>query len=226
MTNNLIEITGLTKKYRKRILLNNINLTLEKGKIIGLLGPNGAGKTTLLNAISGLLKPTSGNITLAMNKRIAYLPSEDFLPNMMIRDYFQIYLGFFPDFNSVKATEMIHSLGINVKENTKYLSKGNAAKVMLTLILCRDVDLYLLDEPFSEIDLISRDDIVKSIARFSKEDATLLITTHLIQDMEMMFDEIVLMKQGKIIDRKNTETLRDRNQKSVVTYYREVFGHA
>ncbi|AHI56237.1 ABC transporter ATP-binding protein [Listeria ivanovii] len=226
MTNNLIEITGLTKKYRKRILLNNINLTLEKGKIIGLLGPNGAGKTTLLNAISGLLKPTSGNITLAMNKRIAYLPSEDFLPNMMIRDYFQIYLGFFPDFNSVKATEMIHSLGINVKENTKYLSKGNAAKVMLTLILCRDVDLYLLDEPFSEIDLISRDDIVKSIARFSKEDATLLITTHLIQDMEMMFDEIVLMKQGKIIDRKDTETLRDRNQKSVVTYYREVFGHA
>ncbi len=121
---------------------------------------------------------------------------------------------------------MIHSLGINVKENTKYLSKGNAAKVMLALVLCRDADLYLLDEPFSEIDLISRDDIVKSIARFLKEDATLIVTTHLIQDMEMMFDEIILMKRGKIIDRKDTEILREVERKSVVAYYREVFGHA
>lgn len=157
---------------------------------------------------------------------MAYLPSEDFLPNMVIRDYFQIYHGFFPDFSPKKAIEMIHSLGINVKENTKYLSKGNAAKVMLALVLCRDADLYLLDEPFSEIDLISRDDIVKSIARFLKEDATLIVTTHLIQDMEMMFDEIILMKRGKIIDRKDTEILREVDQKSVVAYYREVFGHA
>lgn len=226
MNDNLIEITGLTKKYRKYKPLNDIHLTLKKGKIIGLLGQNGAGKTTLLNAISGLLKPTSGSIKLAENKRVAYLPSEDFLPNMVIRDYFQIYHGFFPDFSPKKATEMIHSLGINVKEKTKYLSKGNAAKVMLALVLCRDADLYLLDEPFSEIDLISRDDIVKSIARFLKEDATLIVTTHLIQDMEMMFDEIILMKRGKIIAQKDTETLREVDRKSVVTYYREVFGHA
>ncbi|AIS60126.1 ABC transporter ATP-binding protein [Listeria ivanovii] len=226
MTDNIITITGLTKKYRRHKPLNDINLTLEQGKIIGLLGPNGAGKTTLLNAISGLLKSTSGSITMAGDTRIAYLPSEDFLPNMVIRDYFQIYHGFFPDFSSEKATEMIHSLGVNVKENTKYLSKGNAAKVMLTLILCRDASLYLLDEPFSEIDLISRDDIVKSIARFLKEEATLVITTHLIQDMEMMFDEIILMNRGEIIDRKDTELLRDVEHKSVVTYYREVFGHA
>ncbi|MBC6297712.1 ABC transporter ATP-binding protein [Listeria sp. FSL L7-1517] len=226
MTESIIKITGLTKKYRKYKSLNDINLTLESGKIIGLLGPNGAGKTTLFNAISGLLKPTSGELVLAKDKRVAYLPSEDFLPNMVIRDYFLIYQGFFPDFNPEKATEMIHSLGVNVKENTKYLSKGNAAKVMLSLILCRDADLYLLDEPFSEIDLISRDDLVKSIAQFLKEDATLVVTTHLIQDMEMMFDEIILMKHGEIIDRKNTETLREIDGKSIVTYYREVFGHA
>ncbi|MBC1489491.1 ABC transporter ATP-binding protein [Listeria sp. FSL L7-1485] len=226
MTESIIKITGLTKKYRKHKPLNDINLTLESGKIIGLLGPNGAGKTTLFNAISGLLKPTSGELVLAKDKRVAYLPSEDFLPNMVIRDYFLIYQGFFPDFNPEKATKMIHSLGVNVKENTKYLSKGNAAKVMLSLILCRDADLYLLDEPFSEIDLISRDDLVKSIAQFLKEDATLVVTTHLIQDMEMMFDEIILMKHGEIIDRKNTETLREIDGKSIVTYYREVFGHA
>ncbi|OFG66608.1 ABC transporter ATP-binding protein [Listeria monocytogenes] len=225
MNENLITITGLTKKYRKRKPLNDINLSLQKGKIIGLLGPNGAGKTTLLNAISGLLKPTSGTIKLAENSRIAYLPSEDFLPNMVIRDYFHIYRSFFPDFDHEKAKQMIHSLGINVKENTKYLSKGNAAKVMLALILCRDVDLYLLDEPFSEIDLISRDDLIKSIATFLKEDATLVVTTHLIQDMEMMFDEIIFLKRGKIIEQIDTETLREENGKSVVDYYREVFGH-
>ncbi|EAH4437360.1 TPA: ABC transporter ATP-binding protein [Listeria innocua] len=226
MNENLITITGLTKKYRKRKPLNDINLSLQKGKIIGLLGPNGAGKTTLLNAMSGLLKPTSGTINLAEHSRIAYLPSEDFLPNMVIRDYFQIYRSFFPDFDHEKAKQMIHSLGINVKENTKYLSKGNAAKVMLALILCRDVDLYLLDEPFSEIDLISRDDLIKSIATFLKEDATLVVTTHLIQDMEMMFDEIIFLKRGKIIEQIDTETLREENGKSVVDYYREVFGHA
>ncbi|MBF2622954.1 ATP-binding cassette domain-containing protein [Listeria welshimeri] len=226
MNENLIKITGLTKKYPRKKPLNNIHLSLEKGKIIGLLGPNGAGKTTLLNAISGLLKPTAGTIELAGNSRVAYLPSEDFLPNMVIRNFFQIYHGFFPDFDIQKATRMIHSLGINVKENTKYLSKGNAAKVMLALILCRDVDLYLLDEPFLEIDLIARDDLVKSITTFLKEGATLVVTTHLIQDLEMMFDEIIFMKRGKIIDRIETEILREEYGKSVVNYYREVFGHA
>lgn len=226
MNENLITITGLTKKYRKRKPLNDINLSLQKGKIIGLLCPNGAGKTTLLNAISGLLKPTSGTINLAENSKIAYLPSEDFLPNMVICDYFRIYHSFFPDFDQEKAKQMIRSFGINIKENTKYLSKGNAAKVMLALILCRDVDLYLLDEPFSEIDLISRDDLIKSIATFLKEDATLVVTTHLIQDMEMMFDEIIFLKRGKIIEQIDTETLREEYRKSVMDYYREVFGHA
>ncbi|EAD7871924.1 ABC transporter ATP-binding protein [Listeria monocytogenes] len=216
MNENLITITGLTKKYRKRKPLNDINLSLQKGKIIGLLGPNGAGKTTLLNAISGLLKPTSGTINLAENSKIAYLPSEDFLPNMVICDYFRIYHSFFPDFDQEKAKQMIRSFGINIKENTKYLSKGNAAKVMLALILCRDVDLYLLDEPFSEIDLISRDDLIKSIATFLKEDATLVVTTHLIQDMEMMFDEIIFLKRGKIIEQIDTETLREEYRKSVM----------
>lgn len=225
MNENLITITGLTKKYRKRKPLNDINLSLQKGKIIGLLGPNGAGKTTLLNAISGLLKPTSGTINLAENSKIAYLPSEDFYLIWLSATIFE-FITAFSDFDQEKAKQMIRSFGINIKENTKYLSKGNAAKVMLALILCRDVDLYLLDEPFSEIDLISRDDLIKSIATFLKEDATLVVTTHLIQDMEMMFDEIIFLKRGKIIEQIDTETLREEYRKSVMDYYREVFGHA
>lgn len=179
----------------------------------------------MLNAISGLLKPTSGTINLAENSKIAYLPSEDFLPNMVICDYFRIYHSFFRILTKKSKTNDPF-VGINIKENTKYLSKGNAAKVMLALILCRDVDLYLLDEPFSEIDLISRDDLIKSIATFLKEDATLVVTTHLIQDMEMMFDEIIFLKRGKIIEQIDTETLREEYRKSVMDYYREVFGHA
>ena len=229
----LVEIKGLTKAYdANHVAVNNVTLDLPKGRIIGLLGPNGSGKTTLIKMMNGLLKPTEGSIKIAgydvgheSKAHIAYLPDRTYLAGgQKISDVLDYFADFYADFSKEKAMEMLKSLDIDPKAKMKTLSKGTKEKVQLILVMSRQADLYILDEPIAGVDPAARDYILRTIINNYNPEATVLISTHLINDIEQVLDEVIFMRYGHLILYTSVDSIREEKGKSVDAYFREVFA--
>ena len=222
---------GLSKDYGQIRALDRIDLRLEEGKIIGLLGPNGSGKTTLIKLASRLLVPSEGRITICgevpsekSKAIVSYLPDRNFLPDWMnSNDLIALYEDFFADFSKERAIEMLGSLNIDMTMPLKKMSKGTKEKVQLIMTMSRRAKLYLLDEPIAGVDPAARDYILRTIISNYDENATVLISTHLIADVENVLDEVIFLKQGKIVLHESVDELKESTGKSVDEYFREVF---
>ena len=222
---------GLSKDYSQIRALDGIDLRLEEGKIIGLLGPNGSGKTTLIKLASRLLVPSEGRITICgevpsekSKAIVSYLPDRNFLPDWMnSNDLIALYEDFFADFSKERAIEMLGSLNIDMTMPLKKMSKGTKEKVQLIMTMSRRAKLYLLDEPIAGVDPAARDYILRTIISNYDENATVLISTHLIADVENVLDEAIFLKQGKIVLHERVDELKESTGKSVDEYFREVF---
>ena len=231
MNEYVLEIKGLNKSYGKKTALTDINLELERGKIVGLLGPNGSGKTTLIKLINGLLTPNSGAITvdgspIGEKSRLAvsYLPDKTYLPDWMkVNNVLKMFSEFYENFDMAKAEDMLRKLGINGDERLKALSKGTKEKVQLILVMCRSAKLYLLDEPIGGVDPAARDYILNTIITTYNPDASVVISTHLISDIEKVLDEAVFINNGSIVLHDTVDNIREKEGKSVDGYFREVF---
>ncbi|MBQ7408767.1 MAG: ABC transporter ATP-binding protein [Clostridia bacterium] len=227
----ILQVTALTKKYGDTVALDNLNLHLSGGKIFGLLGPNGSGKTTLIKTIAGLLTIDSGTVTVCGNPigekskaLVAYLPDKTFLCEWMTIEKMIAYTAdFFTDFRSERAYAMIESLNLNPKSVIKSLSKGNKEKLSLILTMSRDAKLYLLDEPIAGVDPAARDYVIKTIINNYNQDSLVIISTHLIYDVEPILTDVVFLNKGQIILGGPTAELREREQKSIDQLFREVF---
>lgn len=229
----VLEAKNLTKSYGKGFpVLNNFNLTLESGRIIGLLGPNGCGKTTFLKLTSGLLTPTAGAVEVCgqpvseqTNSLVSYLPERTyFSPTMKVSELMDYFCDFYADFDRSRAEQMLADLQINPAAQLKSLSKGTKEKVQLVLVMARRAKLYLLDEPIGGVDPASREYILRTIVGNYAEDATVVITTHLIQDIEPVLDEFMFMGYGgQIIMGGNADDVRAEHGKTLDQLFREVF---
>lgn len=231
MDNIILQCNSLCKSYGSKIALNNLSLTVNRGRIIGLLGPNGSGKTTLIKIANGLLTPTSGEIFIKGSKVgveskrvISYLPDCVALPDWMkIKELSAFYNTFYSDFDTDKSQAMIKSLGIDENAVFKTLSKGNKEKVQLILVMSRKAELYLLDEPMGGVDPATRDYILNTIISNYSENAAVLISTHLIADVEKILDEVLFINNGEIVMQDIVDNIRDKQRKSVDALFREVF---
>ena len=227
----LVRCDGLTKNYGGVVALKNVDLKLESGKIYGLLGPNGSGKTTLLKLLCGLLTPTSGKVTILGNEpgvvtksMISYLPDNNYLNSWMrVEQIVEQFKDFYSDFREEAAYRMLEGLGIDRKAKLKNLSKGNKEKVCLILVMSRAAKLYVLDEPIAGVDPATRDYIISTIIGNYDPDATVLLSTHLISDIEQVLDEVIFIQNGEITLRKSVDEIREENGKSVDELFREVF---
>ena len=230
--NNLVEIVNLTKKYGANVAVNNLTVSLPKGKIIGLLGPNGSGKTTLIKMLNGLLTPTEGTIMIdgnyvgpATKSKVAYLPDRTYLTmNQTIREILDFFQDFYTDFSRERAEEMLKSLGIDPAVKMRTLSKGTKEKVQLILVMSRNAGLYLLGEPIAGVDPAARDFILSTILNNYNPDGTVLISTHLIEDVEQVLDEVIFMRYGQLVLYTSVDNIREEKGKSVDAYFREVFA--
>ncbi len=226
-----IEINQLTKQFGSTTVLDNIDLKLEKGQIVGLLGPNGSGKTTLIKLMNGLLTPTGGGISIngkkpgvETKKIVAYLPDRNALPEYMTTDQLiGLYQDFFEDFDKGKAEAMVDDLGIDRRQSLKKMSKGTKEKLQLCLIMARNAQVYLLDEPIGGVDPATRDYILKTIISNYNEDAIVIISTHLIADIESVIDDVVFLKEGRVVLHETAERIREEKGESVDQLFREVF---
>lgn len=228
---NLVEIKELGKCYGKKKVMNNLSLSLESGRIVGILGPNGSGKSTLIKMMAGVLKPTSGQITINgypvgvnTKKIVSYLPERTYLnPSMKVKEAVDYFADFYEDFSKQKALDMLEKFGINEQDKIKSLSKGTREKVQIVLVMSREAKLYLLDEPMGGVDPAARDYILRTIISNYNEDATVVITTHLISDIENVLDEVVFIKQGEVYLKESVDDIRTQYNKSVDALFREVF---
>lgn len=228
---NLVEIKELGKCYGKKKVMNNLSLSLESGRIVGILGPNGSGKSTLIKMMAGVLKPTSGQITINgypvgvnTKKIVSYLPERTYLnPSMKVKEAVDYFADFYEDFSKQKALDMLEKFGINEQDKIKSLSKGTREKVQIVLVMSREAKLYLLDEPMGGVDPAARDYILRTIISNYNEDATVVITTHLISDIENVLDEVVFIKQGEVYLNESVDDIRTKYNKSVDALFREVF---
>lgn len=230
MTDYILQCTGLAKNYGKTQALKGIDLKLEPGHFIGLLGPNGSGKTTLMKIVAGVMSPSSGEVLVGGNPigrsskaLVSYLPDKDYLPEQKIIQTVDMFADFFTDFDRTKAITMLSDLHLDTNQHPKHLSKGNREKLQLVLAMSRKAKLYLLDEPIGGIDPAARDYILHTILENYSEDASVLLSTHLIGDVESVLDDAVFIKEGNIIACRSTEELRNTENMSVDAYFREVF---
>ena len=226
----ILECRGLTKKYGSLVALNSVNLTLESGRIVGLLGPNGSGKTTMLKLANGLIQPTAGDILLQgmrpgpeTKSFVSYLPDANYLMGMDVKGLVQMFKDFYPDFNIDKAHMMLQMLGVPANAPLKTLSKGTKEKVQLILAMSREAKIYFLDEPIGGVDPAARDYILDTIISNYSEDALVVISTHLISDVEKMLDEAVFINGGNVVLHRTVDDIRENEGKSVDEYFREVF---
>lgn len=227
----LLRCEGITKRYTNVVALDNLDLTVESGKIIGLLGPNGSGKTTLIKLINGLLQANSGSITVCGNKPgveskkvVSYLPDNNFLNSWMtVEQIVNMFADFYEDFRKDLAYEMLSRLAIEPTRKLKTLSKGNKEKVSLILVMSRNARLYVLDEPIAGVDPATRDYIISTIINNYNPEASVIISTHLISDIEEVLDEVIFIKQGRLVLQKSVDEIREENGKSVDALFREVF---
>lgn len=230
--NPLVVCSGLTKTYGSFTALDHLDLTLERGRFIGLLGPNGSGKTTTIKLLNGLLQPTAGTVTIdgmqpgrGTHSIVSYLPDRACLDeNMKVADIIDFFSDFYRDFDRVKATEMLNTLNLPSLSRLKALSKGNREKVQLILTMSRRAQLYILDEPIAGVDPAARDYILNTILANYSEDASVLLSTHLIADIERVLDEVVFLKEGSMVLHEGVDTIREEHGKSVDMLFREVFS--
>ncbi len=227
----LVTCKNLTKQYGSKLALNNINLSLEPGKIIGLLGPNGSGKTTLIKILNQLTFPTSGEVLIAGNplsvttkSLISYLPDRMYLGNWMhVSDALDFFSDFYTDFDRSRAQDMLSKLNIRLSDTIRAMSKGTKEKLQLILVMSRRAALYCLDEPIAGVDPAARDYILSTILNNYAPDAAILISTHLISDIENILDEVIFIRDGAIVLQSSVDDLRIQNGKSVDHVFREVF---
>ena len=229
--NPILECKGLTRKFNHFFALSNVDLTLERGEIIGLLGPNGSGKTTLIKLINGLLLPTDGQITVngsvpgvETKKIVSYLPERGCLDERRrISELISYYSEFYSNFDVSRAHTMLKDLDIDPSLRLKTLSKGTKEKVQLILVMSRDAQLYVLDEPIGGVDPAARDYILRTILTNYNEDASVLISTHLIADVENVLDRVLFLQNGQITLNASVDEIRSGHKKSVDALFREVF---
>lgn len=227
----LVECKGLKKSYGKIPVIKELDLSLERGRIIGILGPNGSGKTTLIKILAGILNKNAGEVTISgksigieTKKIVSYLPERTyFSPNMRVKDTINFFADFYEDFRRDRAEQMLESLNISKNSKIKQLSKGTREKVQLVLVMSREAEVYLLDEPMGGVDPAARDYILRTIISNYNEDATVVITTHLISDIENVLDEVVFIKQGEVYLKESVDDIRTKYNKSVDALFREVF---
>ena len=227
----LLAFENVSKSYGSTPALEHINFEIEAGKIIGLLGPNGSGKTTMIKLINGLLQPNDGKILInglqpssETKKIVSYLPDTTYLnENMKVKDALQYFQSFYADFEIERAQALLQDLHIDENLTFKKLSKGNKEKVQLILVMSREAKLYLLDEPIGGVDPASRDYILKTIINQYSEDASVIISTHLIADIESVLDEVVFLKYGQIELQGDTDNIRQVHGKSIDKLFREMF---
>lgn len=228
---DLIRCVDIQKNYGKKEVLHNINLQVARGKIIGLLGPNGAGKTTLIKLLNGLIQPTNGVLLIngerpGINSKaiVSYLPDKMYFADWMkVKDLLNFFADFYADFDRAKAEAMCQLLKIDLNDKMKKLSKGNKEKVQLILVMSRKAQLYLLDEPIAGVDPAARDFILDTILNNYNEEGTIIISTHLIADIEKILDEVILIQEGKILLHKPVDDLREESGKSMDNLFREIF---
>lgn len=234
MNESIISIKSLTKKYGNFIALNNITLDFPKGKIIGLLGPNGSGKTTLIKVITSLLNKYNGEVLvdgkeigIETKKIVSYLPDRNVLPSKMkINEIIDYFSDFFNDFDSDKARKLLISLQIDLNRKFCELSKGMKEKVQLALVLSRNAKVYIFDEPIAGVDPAARDVIFELILNSKKEDATIIICTHLISEVETILDYAVFLKNGVVTLRNDVDKIRETSGKSLNEIFKEVYHYA
>lgn len=229
--NNLVEVMGLTKKYEGKTALDNISLVIPEGRIVGLLGPNGSGKTTIIKILTGVLSDYQGRVSIdgrpvgiQSKTVVSYLPDRTYLsPWMKVRDTVDVFSDFYIDFDKNKATDMLKRLDINLGDRVTKLSKGTYEKVQLVIVMSRSAKLYVLDEPLGGIDPASRDVIIDTILTNYNEKSSVLLSTHLIQDVERVFDSVIILKDQQIFLSDDVDNIRAKYGKSVNEFFREVF---
>lgn len=227
----ILSCVNLTKRFGAVTALDNLSLTIDSGRIIGLLGPNGSGKTTLIKIINGLLQPTSGAVYIEGDKpgpvtkpKVSYLPDINYLNSWMtVEQIVAMFNDFYTDFRPELAYDMINRLGIDKKQRLKTLSKGNKEKVSLILVMSRSAKLYVLDEPIAGVDPATRDYIINTIINNYNPEASVLISTHLISDIESVLDEVIFIKNGSIVMHDTVDNIRSQHSMSVDDLFREVF---
>ena len=227
----IFDCRGLTKRYGNKLALDHIDLSLERGKIIGLLGPNGSGKTTLIKLLNGLLVPTEGEIFIdgkapgvETKKIVSYLPERTYLNRWMkVSDLISYFCDFYADFDRSRAYDMLQKLNINPNDRLSTMSKGTKEKVQLILVMSRRASLYCLDEPIAGVDPAARDYILSTIINNYDENATILISTHLISDVENILDDVIFIQNGHIRMQDSVDNIRMAKGKSVDSLFREVF---
>lgn len=228
---SLVEIKGLSKSYFNKKALRNLNLNIEDGRVVGILGPNGSGKTTLIKILTGLLRQSSGEafidgkkIGVETKAIVSYLPDRNFLYKWMtIDDAFKFYSDFYSDFDEKRGEELLKFMKLERNMKINSLSKGMTEKLNLTLVLARKAKLYILDEPIAGVDPVARDKILDAIISNYNQDSSMIITTHLVRDMENVFDDVVFLREGEVILQGNAESLREEKHMSIDELYKEVF---
>lgn len=228
----ILQCTGLGKRYGQKVALDNVTFSLERGRIVGLLGPNGSGKTTLIKLANGLLTPSAGEIRIAGNlpgaethAKVSYLPERTYLSDWMTADdLLKFFATFYDDFNLDKAAQMLTHLGISPKDALKTMSKGTKEKIQLVVVMSREADLYLLDEPIGGVDPAARDYILNTILTNYNENSTVVLSTHLISDIEKVLDDVIFLNNGQITLHKSVDDIRAEYGKSVDALFREVFA--
>ena len=231
MSEQLIVCRGLSKAYGRKPALSGVDLEVGRGRIVGLLGPNGSGKTTLIKLLCGLLQPTAGEIQIGglpvgveTKAQVSYLPDRMYFANWMRAvDLFDLFRDFYRDFDYEKAIAMCRSLGVEPRDRLKTMSKGTKEKVQLVLVMARKAQLYLLDEPIAGVDPAARDFILHTILTNYNEEGTVLISTHLISDIEKVLDEAIFLKMGKVMLHDTVDHIRETQGKSVDALFREIF---
>ena len=227
----LVYLDHVTKNYGHEVALMDVSLNIQPGRIIGLLGPNGSGKTTIIKLINGLLQPSLGNIYIhgqlpspASKKVVSYLPDTTYLnENMKISDAISYFQDFYADFNVQRAYQLLNDLHLHPNQKLNSLSKGNKEKVQLILVMSREADLYVLDEPIGGVDPAARDYILLTIIQNRRPNSSVLISTHLIADIEQVLDEAIFINQGRILMHENTTVMRNQHGKSIDEIFRDQF---
>lgn len=228
---NILECKSLSKSFGLKKALDNMDLSIARGRIAGLLGPNGSGKTTFIKICNELLTPTSGEIRIAgmkpgieTKKIVSYLPEKTYLNDLMkVSEIIGFFKDFYGDFKPEKAYDMLKRLKINPNDRLKTMSKGTKEKVQLILVMSREAELYLLDEPIGGVDPAARDYILDTILSNYSENATVILSTHLISDIEKVLDDVIFLRDGHVVLTKTVDEIRGETGKSVDALFREVF---
>lgn len=230
--NSILQVHDVTKKYGTKRVLRGISFELGAGKITGLLGSNGSGKSTLMKLIAGLSQPTSGEISVLgmpvseqSKTLVSFMPDRPLTESWMnVGDALQFQRDFYPDFDPDKARRMLDFMKLSERDKVRTLSKGMAERLQLTLVLSRRARLYMLDEPIGGVDPVARTKILNALMEFYEEDSTILLSTHLVNDIERIFDEVIFIKEGELVLHGEVEELRHKHGKSIDELFREVYA--